>query len=142
MALIRDTNHKFSLSKTHGHSCPKILNDLWVFKPDTHPKRCMCSRLKASNTIFVFQEPLLYDNQESRLNNDQEQRLKQQLRAASLQQLRIASLWQLRVTSQLHWSSRLRLISVTTTSMRAACSHMHGVCPIVHWQKQSTTLPV
>jgi len=56
MALICGANLKSSLCKTCKHSCPKILNDLWVPKPDTHPKRCLCSRLKASNTIFVFQE--------------------------------------------------------------------------------------
>jgi len=70
MALIRSVNLKSSLSKTRGHSRPKVLNDLWFPKPDTHPKWHLHSCLKASNAIFVSQEPRLHNNQESRLYNN------------------------------------------------------------------------
>ena len=61
MALIRGTSLKSSLSKTLGHSRPKILNDLWVPESDTRPKRRLHSHLKASNAIFAFHEPRLYE---------------------------------------------------------------------------------
>ena len=62
MALICDGNLKSSLSKTRGHSCLKILNNLWVPEPDTHPDWLLRSHLDASNGIFVFQEPRLNGN--------------------------------------------------------------------------------
>jgi len=61
-------------------------------------------------------ESRLNNNRGSRLNNNQESRLK----VASQQKLIVASLWQMRIASQLHWSSRLHLISMAIASMRAS----------------------
>jgi len=57
MALIRGANLKSTLSKTRGHSRPKILNDFWVPKTNTHPEWRLRSHRKASNPISAFQEP-------------------------------------------------------------------------------------
>jgi len=62
MALIRDANLKSSLARHvsnmliefKGHSRRKILNNLWVPKPDTCPKRRLHSRLEVSKVIFAF----------------------------------------------------------------------------------------
>ena len=87
ITLIRNVNLKFSLSKTRGHSRPKILNKLWVPKPDTHPKQLLDLRLEAFNLIFAFQES------RSRAASQQQSRAasQQQSRAASQQRSRAAS---------------------------------------------------
>ena len=100
--------------KTQIFYRPSNSQDMWFIsraplEPDTHPEQRLHSCLEASNVIFMFQEPRLNSNQELRLFSIES---------------RIS--WQLRITSQHHWSSHLRLISVTTASVRVAFSHIQS----------------
>jgi len=91
MALIWDANLKFSLSKICGHSRPKVLNNVWVLKQDTCPKRCLYSRLKASNAISTFQESRLNKGQEGHVSTSIKSRVSSALRAASQPPLKFTS---------------------------------------------------
>jgi len=148
MASIRGANLKSNLSKKRENSRPKILNDLWVPKPYAHPKRCLRSHLKASNTIFGFQKSRF----KSRISATIKGRVSTMTKGCvsttikgrvsttikscisnSNQEPRLFSIKshvsmaiEGRVSTPLN--SCLHLISIMTTSMRCAFTHIQRLC--------------
>ena len=148
MASIHGANLKSSLSKKRENSRPKILNDLWVPKPYTHPKRRLRSRLKASNMIFEFQESRFKSRISTTIKGPVSIMIKARVSTAikgrvlttikscisnSNQEPRLFSIEshvsmaiEGRVSTPLN--SCLHLISITTTSMRCVFTYIQRLC--------------